>query len=93
MAIGSGEKENKYPPKEGEIGDLTKNDKGTQIIKVVQDITLRAGDKLIFEPFDKQLEGLVAKGFMSEEKANETFKSVGSWKLGRLKKLPTLPAK
>lgn len=77
------------PPRPNiDIGEMKLTDSGKKLIKVVQDITLKAGDMLAFQTLDEELDFAVEKGWKTQDEKAAVIASVGAWKLGKMTKLP-----
>lgn len=78
----------KPPTPDKDIGEMKLTDNGKMLVTVVQDISFKAGDKIAFQSFEDELNFKVEKGWITEEQKADQIKKVGSWKLGKLTKLP-----
>lgn len=77
------------PPRPNvDIGEMKLTDSGKMLAKVVQDITFKAGDTIAFQTLEDELNFAVEKGWKTEEQKADVIAKVGSWKLGKLTKLP-----
>ena len=71
------------------LGFISKSKDGKKsLLNVEQEMTLRPGDRLIIEKPADEINSLVARGKMSEEKAQEVIAKIPSWKLSNVKLLP-----
>jgi ribosomal protein S20 len=70
------------------LGFISKSKTGKSLLTVEQDMTLQAGDKLLIESPQSEIDNLVAKGFIDEETAEERKNKLPKWKLSNVKLLP-----
>lgn len=69
----------KYP--KNHVGYISKSKAGNIMLTVEQDVTLKAGDKLIQRKPADVIDGLVANGILDEAKGEERKSKIPDWKL------------
>jgi hypothetical protein len=72
------------------VGYVSKSKTGKSIITVEQDMTLKAGDKLILQKPTEVIDSLVKNGVLSEEVGEQRKSSVPEWKTHEVSKLPPM---
>lgn len=70
-----------------QVGYISKSKTGNSILTVEQDITLKAGDKLILKKPIENLEGLLKAGIIDEAKFEERAAKIPEWKLSEVTKM------
>ena len=71
-----------------DVGEMRLTDSGKMLVKVVQDISFKAGDIIAFQTLENELDFAVEKGWKTPDQKADIIAKVGAWKLGKLTKLP-----
>lgn len=72
------------------VGYVSKSKTGKSIITVEQDMTLKAGDKLILQKPAETIDSLVKNGVISEEAGEQRKGSIPEWKTYEVSRLPPM---
>ena len=70
------------------LGFISKSKTGKSMLTVEQDMTLKAGYRLIIESPQSEIDSLVTNGFIDEDVAEERKSKIPKWKLSVVKLLP-----
>lgn len=66
------------------VGYISKSKAGNSMITIEQDIVLKKGDKLSIKKPAEAIEGLLQRGFITEEQAEERIARIPEWKLSEV---------
>lgn len=80
----------KYELPKNRVGYVSKSESGNSIITVEQDITLKAGQKIILTKPADNIDRLLKNGYLTEEQAEDRKSKVPKWKTHEVDLLPEL---
>ena len=66
------------------VGYISKSKAGNSMITIEQDMVLKKGDKLSIKKPSEAIEGLLQRGFITEEQAEERIARIPEWKLSEV---------
>ena len=77
-----------YKLPKNRVGYVSKSKTGKSILTVEQDITLKAGQKIILEKPSDIIDGLVKRGILTEEIGESRKEKTPAWKTHEASVLP-----
>jgi hypothetical protein len=77
-----------FTPPKNLFGSISKKDNGSLILTVEQDFSLKKNDKLVIVTPQDDIDGLVSRGFITEDEGETRKERVPKWKQYLVKLLP-----
>lgn len=75
------EEKREFKQPKNHVGYVSKSKAGNIMITVEQDLVLKKGDKLMHKKPSEEIDGLVERGFITEDQGEQRKEKVPEWKL------------